>query len=483
VRGPGQAPDGRHARVARTGVDEEALAEARAKQAAAAKAAAAKAAAARAKAQEIHLEPAAPEEPAPRRESVRRAPIRTDRVAVPEEVTRWTARFEGGPAMVVMGIVMLLAVGLLIVVAVPYLRTVNRAADAVTDGRATSETPASATEPAPAPAPPAAPPAPPPEAPPPAPPPSEAPPPEAPPAATPPAEAPPPETPLPDAAPNALLSGRMAGATGMFRSATSDRRDEVVLVWSAPSGTPAPASVQFRSPPSLDEFGVLASGRELRISGMDRFVADASVRGREVIVRVKGPEDPAPAALASAVRAGPSTPTWRAVLDRCAVEVSGGAGSPVATVGFAKEKGTALTVDSQNAVVVQAAPADPLVVQVLSGKGRERIVEAERVVMAGTNEFLEATALVTLKAQRAIAEDGSLSLIAVSDPNASRRLAEIMQQMTPDLDPSERERLQQELAQLRPDPKTFDLTVRVALPSGALLYDGTLKLPVPGGGR
>ena len=28
VRGPGQAPDGRHARVARTGVDEEALAEA-----------------------------------------------------------------------------------------------------------------------------------------------------------------------------------------------------------------------------------------------------------------------------------------------------------------------------------------------------------------------------------------------------------------------------------------------------------------------
>jgi hypothetical protein len=171
------------------------------------------------------------------------------------------------------------------------------------------------------------------------------------------------------------------------------------------------------------------------------------------------------------------------VLDRCAVEVSGGAGSPVATVGFAKEKGTALTVDSQNAVVVQAAPADPLVVQVLSGKGRERIVEAERVVMAGTNEFLEATALVTLKAQRAIAEDGSLSLIAVSDPNASRRLAEIMQQMTPDLDPSERERLQQELAQLRPDPKTFDLTVRVALPSGALLYDGTLKLPVPGGGR
>ncbi|MFZ4467533.1 MAG: hypothetical protein ACOYO7_10810, partial [Phycisphaerales bacterium] len=71
VRGPGQAPDGRHARVARTGVDEEALAEARAKQAASAKAAAAKAAAARAKSQEILVEPAAPEDPAPRRESAR----------------------------------------------------------------------------------------------------------------------------------------------------------------------------------------------------------------------------------------------------------------------------------------------------------------------------------------------------------------------------------------------------------------------------
>jgi hypothetical protein len=55
--------------------------------------------------------------------------------------------------------------------------------------------------------------------------------------------------------------------------------------------------------------------------------------------------------------------------------------------------------------------------------------------------------------------------------------------MTPDLDPDERARLQQELGQLRPDPKTFDLTVRVVLPSGALLYDAPLKLPVQGGGR
>jgi hypothetical protein len=228
---------------------------------------------------------------------------------------------------------------------------------------------------------------------------------------------------------------------------------------------------------------VLAAGHELRIDGMDRFVADASVRGREVVVRIKGPEDPAPEVLASAVRAGPSTKPWRAVLDRCAIDVFDATGSMAATVGFAKENGTALTVDSQRAVVVQASPMDPLVVQVLSGKGRARTVRIERVVMAGTNEFMEATGLVTLKAQRAVADDGSLSLIAVANPDASRRVGEITQRMTPDLDPDERARLQQELGQLRPDPKTFDLTVRVVLPSGALLYDAPLKLPVQGGGR
>ncbi|MFZ4466474.1 MAG: hypothetical protein ACOYO7_05380, partial [Phycisphaerales bacterium] len=114
---------------------------------------------------------------------------------------------------------------------------------------------------------------------------------------------------------------------------------------------------------------------------------------------------------------------------------------------------------------------------------RARTVRIERVVMAGTNEFMEASGLVTLKAQRAVADDGSLSLIAVANPDASRRVGEITQRMTPDLDPDERARLQQELGQLRPDPKTFDLTVRVALPSGALLYDAPLKLPVQGGGR
>jgi hypothetical protein len=171
------------------------------------------------------------------------------------------------------------------------------------------------------------------------------------------------------------------------------------------------------------------------------------------------------------------------VLDRCAIDVFDATGSTAAIVGFAKENGTALTVDSQRAVVIQASPADPLVVQVLSGKGRARTVRIERVVMAGTNEIMDATALVTLKAQRAVAEDGSLSLIAVANPDASRRLAEITQRMTPDLDPDERARLQQELGQLRPDPKTFDLTVRVVLPSGALLYDGSLKLPASGGGR
>jgi hypothetical protein len=504
VRGPGQAPDGRHARVARTGVDEEALAEARAKQAALAKAAAAKAAAARAKAQEIHVEPAAPEDPAPRRELPRRAPIRTEREAELMEATRQSAPFGGSAVMAVMGIVMLLAVALLIVVVVvPVLMNRNRAADALTDGRATSDAPVAAAEPAPTPpptheSPPPADPTPPPAtkpAPDPTPPPATKPetktsePPEntqAPGASAPDApapDAPAPDAPAPDAAPHPLLSGRMSGATGVFRTESSDRLDEVVLVWSAPSGTPALASAQFRSPPSLEAFGVLAAGHELRIDGMDRFVADASVRGREVVVRIKGPEDPAPAALASAVRAGPSTKPWRGVLDRCAIEVLDDTGSLAATVGFANERGAALTVDSQRAVVVQASPMDPLVVQVLSGKGRARTVRIERVVMAGTNEIMDATALVTLKAQRAISGDGSLSLSAVTNPDASRRLAEIMQRMTPDLDSDERARLQQELSELRPETKTFDLTVRVALPSGALLYDGSLKLPASGGGR
>jgi hypothetical protein len=502
VRGPGQAPDGRHARVARTGVDEEALAEARAKQAASAKEAAAKAAAARAKAQEIHVEPAAPEDPAPRRELPRRAPIRTEREAELTEATRQSAPFGGSAVMAVMGIVMLLAVALLIVTLVTILGNRNLAVDALTDEHATSDAPVAAAEPAPTPPPAHEPPPPADPTPPPAtkPAPDPTPPPatkpetktseapentQAPGTPTPDTPAPDaaPDTPAPGAAPHSLLSGRMSGATGVFRTESSDRLDEVVLVWSAPSGTPTPASAQFRSPPSLDAFGVLAAGHELRIDGMDRFVADASVRGREVVVRIKGADEPTPAALASAVQSRPSTKPWRGVLDRCAIEVLDDTGSLAATVGFANERGAALTVDSQRAVVVQASPMDPLVVQVLSGKGRARTVRIERVVMAGTNEIMDATALVTLKAQRAISGDGSLSLSAVANPDAARRRSEITQRMTPDLDSDERARLQQELSELRPDPTTFEFTVRVALPSGALLYDGSLKLPASGGGR
>jgi hypothetical protein len=501
VRGPGQAPDGRHARVARTGVDEEALAEARAKQAASAKAAAAKAAAARAKAQEIHVEPAAPEDPAPRRELPRRAPIRTEREAELMEATRQSAPFGGSAVMAVMGIVMLLAVALLIVTLVTILGNRNRAVDALTDGRATSGAPVAAAEPAPTPPPAHEPPATKPAADPTSPPATKpAPDPTPPPATkpetktsespentqapgTPAPDTPAPDTPAPDAAPHPLLSGRMSGATGVFRTESSDRLNEVVLVWSAPSGTPTPASAQFRSPPSLDAFGVLATGHELRIDGMNRFVADASVRGREVVVRITGADDDAPAALASDVQSGPSTKPWRAVLDRCAIEVLDDTGSLAATVGFANEGRKPLTMDSQRAVVVQASPMDPLVVQVLSGKGRARTVRIERVVMAGTNEIMDATAFVTLKAQRAISGDGSLSLSAVANPDAARRLAEIMQRMTLDLESDELARLRQELSELRPDPVTFEFTVRVALPSGALLYDGSLKLPASGGGR
>jgi hypothetical protein len=408
--------------------------------------------------------------------------------------------------MAVMGIVMLLAVALLIVTLVTILGNRNRAVDALTDGRATSGAPVAAAEPAPTPPPAHEPPATKPAADPTSPPATKpAPDPTPPPATkpetkasespentqapgtpapdTPAPDTPAPDTPAPDAAPHPLLSGRMSGATGVFRTESSDRLNEVVLVWSAPSGTPTPASAQFRSPPSLDAFGVLATGHELRIDGMNRFVADASVRGREVVVRITGADDDAPAALASDVQSGPSTKPWRAVLDRCAIEVLDDTGSLAATVGFANEGRKPLTMDSQRAVVVQASPMDPLVVQVLSGKGRARTVRIERVVMAGTNEIMDATAFVTLKAQRAISGDGSLSLSAVANPDAARRLAEIMQRMTPDLESDELARLRQELSELRPDPVTFEFTVRVALPSGALLYDGSLKLPASGGGR
>lgn len=522
VRGPGTAPDGRHARVARTGVDEEALAEARAKQAAAAKAAkaaAARAAVARTKAEEIEVEPAGPEDPQQRTASMRRAPRWIDEDEAPlEEKERKSSvlsafGMSGGPAMAILGILVLALVAtLLAFFVVPYVARMNRAADEVTGGASARagdaahepardapvpETPAPASVPelvsstsTPPPVTPPAPTAPAPEA-------SQPPPPAA------ETEDPKPvSTPSPDPAPssndttdqpppvdvrpaqesNPLLTGTLFGAIGSFRSDPSDRRDEAAMSWSAPSGVKEFATAHFRTSPSLDAFGVLATGHELRIDGMERFVAEATVRGRDVIVRVRGLDEPIPKALAEAVSGPRSANEWSPVLARCAVEVLDAGGAPVAMVGFSKPSGKQLTVDAPQPMVVQAPAGEALIVQVLSGKDRARTVRAECVVAAGTNEILRATALLQVGALRTVAGDGSISITVKSDPTAAARRAEVSERMML-LEPDARGPLQRELSELKPDPKTFDLTLRVTLPSGAVLLDAPMKLPEPGGPR
>ncbi len=530
VRGPGTAPDGRHARVARTGVDEEALAEARAKQAAAAKAAkaaAARAAVARAKAEEIQVEPAGPEDPQ-RKASMRRIPMWNDedKAAPLEEVERRKGLLvalgmSGGPAMVVLGILVLALVATLLgFFVVPYVATMNRAADEVTGGAAANapspSTPAHAPDnrdPSPPPvadaagpgaasapsvdhAPgvdldhaagpgpgpgtesmPGSTPAPTPE-PNPAPAPVDA---GALPASTA-ADRPSPNEADPAQESNPLLSGTLFGAIGYFRQDRSDRRDEVTMSWSAPSGIAAPAAAHFRTSPSFDAFGVLATGHELRIDGMEHFVAEATVRGRDVVVRVRGLGDAMPPALADALSGSKSANEWSPVLARCTVEVLDPAGVPVAMVGFAKPAGTQLVVDGTRPVVVPAPAGDPLVVQVLSGRDRARTVRAECVVAAGTNENLDASALLRVSALRTVSADGSVSISVRSDPKAAARRAEISQRMT-FLEPDARGPLQRELSELKPDPKTFDFTLRVSLPSGAVLLDASMRLPEPGGAR
>jgi len=502
VRGPGTAPDGRHARVARTGVDEDALAEARAKQAAAAKAAkaaAARAAVARAKAEEIEVEPAGPEDPQQRTASMRRAPRWIDEDEAPlEEKERKSSvlsafGMSGGPAMAVLGILVLALVAtLLAFFVVPYVAKMNRAADEVTGG-ASARAGDAAHEPArdaPAPtsAPTPAPTAPAPEA-------SQPPPPAA--------ETEDPKavsTPSPDPAPgsndttdqpppvdvrpaqesNPLLTGTLFGAIGSFRPDPSDRRDEAAMSWSAPSGVKEFATAHFRTSPSLDAFGVLATGHELRIDGMERFVAEATVSDRKVVVRVRGLDEPIPRALADAVSGPRSANEWNPVLARCAVEVLDVGGAPVAMVGFSKPSGTQVTVDALRPVVVLAPAGDALVVQVLSGKGPARTVRAECVVAAGTNEILQATALLQVSALRTVAGDGSISIAVKSDTKAAARRAEVSERMML-LEPDARGPLQRELSELKPEPKSFDLTVRVALPSGAVLLDAPMKLPELGG--
>ncbi len=522
VRGPGTAPDGRHARVARTGVDEEAMAEARAKQAAAAKAAkaaAAKAAVARAKAEEIQVEPAGPEDPQ-RTASMRRIPMWNDedKAAPLEEVERRKGLLgafgmSGGPAMAVLGILVLALVATLLgFFVVPYVATMNRAADEVTGGAA-ARTGDAVHEPAhaaPAPeanVPPSVP--------------APVPPAPTPPAPTPPAPTPPaPETVQPskpatdtldpmaastpstdptpggDAATdhpptgdapsaqesNPLLNGTLFGAIGYFRQDGPDRRDEVSMSWSAPSGVKEFATAHFRTSPSFDAFGVLATGHELRIDGMEHFVAEASVRGRDVVVRVRGLGDAMPAALADALSSARSANERSPVLARCAVEILDAGGAPVAMVGFSKPAGTPVVVDALRPVVVPAPAGDPLVVQVLSGRDRARTVRAECVVAAGTNEILQATALLRVSALRTVAGDGGISIVVKSDPTAAARRAEVSERMM-SLEPDARGPLQRELSELKPDPSKFDLTIRVSLPSGAVLLDAAMKLPEPGGPR
>ena len=124
----------------------------------------------------------------------------------------------------------------------------------------------------------------------------------------------------------------------------------------------------------------------------------------------------------------------------------------------------------------------PLVVQVLSGRDRVRTVRSECVVAAGTNEILQATALLRVSALRTVAGDGGISIVVKSDPTAAARRAELSERMML-LDPDARGPLQRELSELKPDPSKFDLTIRVSLPSGAVLLDAAMKLPEPGGPR
>lgn len=242
--------------------------------------------------------------------------------------------------------------------------------------------------------------------------------------------------------------------------------------------TQRPTSAIIRLSPSLESEGFRIDGGEVVHGAWPRFGIRAwIVPGKRVACEVTAPSAP-PAQLASA---GIDSAVAR-VLRRCTVEAFAADGTLVATIGFPvwKPNPSPVVVDEPGESV-DVADADPVLVQVIElakeGSGPPvPMLRAEAWVRAGGDAELRASALVTVVARRAGPAPARLELSArtIPDDEFRRRLGELARDGA---NPGTgRSGLSAEAAELRVQPRDFTFRLRLVLPSGAVTEERILKL-------
>lgn len=425
----GSAADSRFARMARTGIDEEAVAREaeRARRATRQREAAARSAAGASAGQEreIGLEPA---EELPQLPDTRRArplPLEDAVVESADDVEPGDGRRWWLVMRVVSAVLLFLVLGVALFLALQWRDGVNSAIDEVTGGTPAAPVEPPTPEPAVTPEPePAATPEPTPER-------TISPDPV--PASEPepaPATAPSPETarapePAPEPvapAPTRPLPAGLVGARWSLRRDATSGGASAPLRWSTEINLQTGRDVAFRVPESLVAVGVVPDGRDLTVAD-SKFRARAFLDGKQLVVAI-GERDAMPAAVAAALGQSPgstSAESWSALLAAVTIDVVDAAGTMLGQAQCRSDSRREPLVAGGQDATVPDAPALLLVAQVVKDPGApsQRTVRAQSFVDPGGSCALDATALVRVTVDRG-ASPGRIVMRAEALPPAER---------------------------------------------------------------
>ncbi|MFM8872649.1 MAG: hypothetical protein ACKOJI_04725, partial [Phycisphaerales bacterium] len=417
----GAAADSRFARMARTGIDEEAVARdaeraRRAAQRQASSRAGAGGAAAGGSAEEIGLEPA---EELPQAQAVRAVRTRVDGEVVEQEVDdrpRVDAMRVRITVTAVTGVLLILVLGAVIYGVTAYRSMIGSSISEVTDGPKLPPIEMPAGSQPPATEPPATPEVVPPEQPAPEQP-APVPAPESEPTAEPdptPEAAPMPATePIPQPAeapaPRRSLPTGMIGARWVMQRDATSGVTKAPLRWSVDVDSRLNATrVAFQLPEELSARGVEADGPVLTIAGSG-FRVRASVDGRRVVAASESwGTMPVPIAEALGQEAGTDTiPAWSALMAVVTIELTDASGTVVGQAQCRASQTRGALAAGAPAAVVPAAPALLLVAQVISGPGAptQRRGITQGFVDPGASCTLSPTALLQVHVDRSTKPD------------------------------------------------------------------------------
>ena len=401
----GAAADSRFARMARTGIDEEAVARdaERARRAARRQASSRAGAAAGGPVEEIGLEPA---EELPQAQAVRAVRARVDDEAIEQEVDdrpRVDAMRVRITITAVTGVLLILVLGAVIYGVTAYRSLIGSSISDVTGGPKLPPIEMPAEVQPPVTEPPAAPEQPAPEQPAPeqpAPVPAPAPEPESPPEPDPMPAPQPEEAP----APRRSLPAGMVGARWVLQRDPTSGGAKAPLRWSVDVGARLNAArAAFRVPEELASRGVEADGSMLTVAG-SAFRARSSVDGQRVLV-VTDTRGAMPAPLAEALghEADADTPqAWSALMAVVTIDLLDASGAVVGQAQCRASLGRTTLAAGAPAAVVPAAPALLLIAQVIADPGAptQRRVITQGFVEPGASCTLSPTALLQVHVDR-----------------------------------------------------------------------------------